>query len=217
MKTMPVNRQPSGVPAGGQFAASPHAESDVTILEPDTAGRIESAYAAVNEALASDGMRIGPPSPRYNEDRDTYNAAVAEAKNALDAAAGPGLRDEIAAVIAKQFAEHRANVESERASLTAAIDSATKARTAAEALAAFDGVIDLSDVSGSAWKAPSRAAATSYAQARLDNLDLDRRFHPDTHGVADALGEPKRTWIRTASWDVIRDHFEEAMRQAGVA
>ena len=101
--------------------------------------------------------------------------------------------------------------------LTEAIDSATKARTAAEALAAFDGVIDLSDVSGSAWKAPSRAAATSYAQARLDNLDHDRRFHPDTHGVADALGEPKRTWIRTASWDVIRDDFEEAMRQAGVA
>ena len=95
--------------------------------------------------------------------------------------------------------------------------SATRARTAAEALAAFDGVIDLSDVSGSAWKVPSRAAATGYAQARLDNLDLDRRFHPDTHGVADALGEPKRTWIRTASWDVIRDHFEGAMSQAGVA
>jgi hypothetical protein len=215
---MTVSRQPSGVPTGGQFSSAPHSEASVTLLPGvDVVVRLERSYAAVNEALNTDGMRIGPPSPRYNEDRDTYNAAVAEAKAALDAAAGHGLRDEIATVIAEQFAVHRGHVESERASLTEAIDTATKARTAAEALAAFDGVIDLSDVSGSAWKAPSRAAATSYAQARLDNLDHDRRFHPDTHAVADALGEPKRTWIRTASWDVIRDDFEEAMRQAGVA
>ena len=214
MRTMTDrSRQPSGIPAGGEFAAKSHAEP--TVVLDDGAARIEAAYDLVNQAALLDGMLVGPTHPDYFDHLAEYQRAVEGARAVLDEVAGPGLQAKIDTALAEEVAERLVDLEADRERFASALSAARKAKTAAEAVAAVEQVIPRSSISG--WKAPTRPQATEAAEDALASIErqiIDVHGSMAPHTVIERLPEPERTWLKRASWDVIRDRLELSVATA---
>jgi hypothetical protein len=207
------SRQPSGIPAGGEFAAKTHAEAGVVL--DNGAARIEAAYDLVNEAASLEGMRVGPVHPDYFDHLAEYQRAVEGARAVLDEVAGPELQAKIDTALAEEVAERLVDLEADRERFASALSFARKAKSAAEAVAAIEQVIPRSSISG--WKVPTRAQATEAAEDALASIErqiIDVHGSMATHTVIERLPEPERTWLKRASWDVIRDRLEMAVATA---
>ena len=215
----PQKRQPAGVPVGGQFAPQRHGEAQEGSLgapgPQEAVLRLDAAYRAVNEAMMSEGMQVGPPSPSWREHSAIYDAAIAEATAALHAAA-PELSDELAEVIRRRHEDHQAAVEDERSRLLGVVERAKRARSAVEGVDIIAEEIPTSTISGSILRRPTRAEAIRYAQERLERLHTERRFYVSGHDLAEGLDEPHRSWVREAPAKALQGFIDEAKRRAGV-
>lgn len=209
-------RRPGGTPAGGEFAPKTHAEAGVVL--DGGSERIETAYGLVNEAALLEGMTVGPTHPDYFDHLAQYQRAVDNARVALDEVAGPGLQDKIDAALAEEVADRLVELTADRDRYATALAHARRAKTAGEAVAAIEQVISRSSISG--WKAPTRAQATEAAEAALASIErqiIDVHGSMAPHTVIERLPEPERSWLKRASWDVVRDRFERSVAAARAA